>query len=203
MSTIYPLSYLPITPIQTTPITFNYDYISHLESLGVTDYFLPSQFVQNPLFAQVDEFNQNIGLLQTATDAIDKILTYIDQLKEINNPTEEILKEFSDEINSIINNTTFNDLNVFSQTISLGDDKLDLSIPVFTPDTDIEKYEELLLKQKDNIFSALQNLSLTLPNQIETNPVEFETFEELLNSGTLLSAYNNNLINPQILEFLL
>ncbi|WP_456488136.1 hypothetical protein [Caminibacter pacificus] len=204
MSTIYPLSYLPINPIQTVPVTFNYDYISHLESLGVTDYFLPSQFAQNPLFAQVDEFHQNIGILQTANNALDTILTYVDMLKNINNPTQDVLKEIADEINSVINNTTFDNLNVFSQTINIGDDKLNLSIPAFTPDTDIEKYEELLLKQKDNIFSALQNLSITTPLSTQNvNPVDFETFTSLLSSGTLLNAYNTELINPQTLELLL
>ncbi|WP_457562902.1 hypothetical protein, partial [Caminibacter pacificus] len=151
-----------------------------------------------------DEFHQNIGILQTANNALDTILTYVDMLKNINNPTQDVLKEIADEINSVTNNTTFDNLNVFSQTINIGDDKLNLSIPAFTPDTDIEKYEELLLKQKDNIFSALQNLSITTPLSTQNvNPVDFETFTSLLSSGTLLNAYNTELINPQTLELLL
>jgi hypothetical protein len=205
MNTIYPLSYLPINPIQTKPITFDYDYISHLQSLGVTDYFLPTQFAQNPLFAKVDEFHQNVGVLQTATNAIDKILTYVDVLKNINEPTEDILKEIAKEINHVIKNTTFNDQNVFSQKLKIGDKELNLSIPAFTPDTDIEKYEELLLKQKDNIFEALQNLSLNTPfNQNNNfNPFEANKLNSFLENGTLYQAYNKNLINPYTLELLL
>jgi len=205
MNTIYPLTYLPINPIQTKPITFDYDYISHLQSLGVTDYFLPSQFAQNPLFAKTDEFHQNVGVLQTATSAIDKILTYVDVLKNLNEPTEEILKEFAEEINSIIENTTFNDQSVFSQTLKIGDKELSLSIPAFTPDTDIEKYEELLVKQKDNIFEALKELSLNTPfNQEQNfNPFELNNLNYLIESGTLYKAYNTNLINPYTLELLL
>ncbi len=200
----YPLSFLPINPITTTPVTFEPKYINNLIALKITDYFLPTQFASNPLFAKIDEFNQNIGILQTATNAVNKILSYIDVLKEINNPTEEILKEIKNEINSIIQNTTFNSLPVFSQTLTIGDKKVSLSLPAFNPNKiSIEEYEKLLLKKKDNFIDALKNLTIQTPFENKANPLKFETFNRLLNSGSLLQAYNTNLINPLTLEFLL
>ena len=205
INSFYPVSFLPVTPYQTTPITFNPEYVENLISLGVTDYFSPTQFATNPLFAQVDEFNQNIGILQTATNALDTILSYVDILKNINNPTEEILNEITNEINSIIQNTTFNNIPVFSQNIKIGENNLSLSIPLFNPnEMSIEKYEKLLLEKKDNFLDALKSLSVLTPfNADKINPVNFETFEYLLNSGSLLNAYNANLVDPLTLEMLL
>ena len=203
MNEIYPLSYLPINPLQNEPVTFNYDYISHLQSLGITDYFMPSQFASNPFFATVDEFHQNVGLLQTASDSLEKILSYIDTLKSINTPTQEVLEEIGDEINSVINNTSFNGTNLFSQTIQLNDQNLSLSIPLFTPDTDIEKYEEIIKKQQENIFDALKNINFSLPFTQNTNPLNFETLSEMLNTQNLTNVYNTSSITPQTLDLLL
>jgi hypothetical protein len=203
MSTIYPLSFL-VSPINTTPITFNQDYIENIEALNLLDYFTPTQFATNPLFAQVDTFNYNIGILQTANNAIEEILNYIDAYKELNNPTEDILKTLADEINSTINNTTFNNLPVFNQTITLGNNEIKLDIPEFTPDTNIQEYEKLLLEKQKEIFEALQNLDTLLPfDSNNINPIDFETFTSLLNNGSLLQAYNTGLINPDSLEILL
>jgi hypothetical protein len=201
----YPLSFLPVTPYQTSPLTFNPEYVENLISLGVTDYFSPTQFTTNPLFAQVDEFNQNIGILQTATKALDTILSYVDILKNINSHTQEILNEITDEINSTIKNTVFNNTPVFSQNVKIGDNNLSLSIPLFNPnEMSIEEYEKLLLEKKDNFIDALKNLSVLTPfNSDKINPINFETFKSLLNNGSLLKAYNTNLINPLTLEMLL
>ena len=201
----YPLSFLPIQPYQTKPITFTYDYIKNLRTLGVTNFFTPSQFTNNPLFAKVDEFHQKIGILQTATNAVDKILSYVDILKNINKPTEEILKKISEEINSTVKNTTFNDLPVFNQTLKIGDKDFSLSIPVFNPDEmSIEKYEKLLLEKKESFIDALKEFSLQTPfSNTKINPVDFETFSSILKSGSLLQAYHTNIIDPLTLEFLL
>jgi hypothetical protein len=203
MSTIYPLSFL-VSPINTQPITFNQDYIEHLEALNVLDYFLPSQFASNPLFAQVDSLNQNIGLLQTANNAIETVLEYIDAYKNLNNPTEDALKELSQEINDVLKNTTFNDMSVFNQTITIGDNQIKLEIPEFTPDTNLDEYEKLLLEKQKDIFNVLNNIDTLTPfNSNEVNPIDFETFTSLLNSGTLLQAYNTGLINPLNIQMLL
>jgi len=192
---IYPLSYLPISFQTTTPITFDSDYISHLLSLRVTDYFLPTQFQTNPLFAKVDEFHQNAGILQTATDALDRILTIVDVLKT--NPPENIVDTLTKEINEIINNTTFNDTNVFSSVLNLNDKEINLSIPVYTPDIDINDYEKLLLQKQEDIFDALRNLSFNLPfsQNVDIN--------KLYEFSTLSSAFNLSSINPEIVNFLL
>ena len=203
MSSIYPLSFL-ISPINTQPITFNYDYISHIEALNLLDYFTPTQFATNPLFAQVDTINENIGLLQTANNAIEKILNYIDIYKEINTPTEDVLKTLANEINSVIENTNYNSLPVFNQTVTLGDNEIKLDIPEFTPDTDIQEYEKLLLEKQKDIFETLQNIDTLTPfNSNTINPVDFETFTSLLNNGSLIQAYNTHLINPENIQLLL
>jgi hypothetical protein len=206
MSQIYPLSYLPLYPqIQPPPVTFDKDYISNVLALGITSYFTPQQFSTNPLFAQVDTFNQNIGILQTATSSIEKILSYVKDLQNLNNPTKEVLKDFADEINSIIQNTQFNNIPVFEQSLKIGDESLSLSIPEFNPDTtNIEEYEKLLENKQQDFIKAIEELSVQNPlNSQFTNPVNFETFQTLLNSGTLLQAYNTDLINPETLQLLL
>ncbi|WP_457561368.1 hypothetical protein [Caminibacter sp.] len=199
---IYPLSFL-VSPINTRPITFNPDYVEHIQALNLLDYFTPTQFASNPLFAQVDELNQNIGVLQTASNSIEKILTIIDTIKQINNPTEDVLKELADEINSTIKNTTFDNLPVFSQSLKIGDDEIKLAIPEFAPDTNIEDYEKILLEKQKDIFEALKNLNTLNPFENNLpNPENFETFLSLLNNGSLLQAYNTELINPENLQLL-
>jgi hypothetical protein len=203
MATIYPLSYI-VSPLNTKPITFNYDYISHIQALNLLDYFTPTQFASNPLFAQVDEFHQNIGVLQTASNAIEKILTIVDTIKNLNNPTEDVLKDLANEINETIKNTTFDNLPVFSQSLKIGDDEIKLAIPEFTPDTNIEKYEKILTQKQKDIFEAIKNLNTINPlEKLNTNPADFETFTFLLNSGSLIQAYNTELINPENLQLLL
>ena len=192
---IYPLSYLPVTFQTTTPVTFNRDYISHLMALRVTDFFLPSQFAQNPLFAKVDEFHQNIGILQTASSALEKILSLTDILKT--DPPEEIVESLTQEINEIINDTTFNGTNVFSSVLNINDNELKLSIPVYTPDMSIEEYEKLLLEKQEDIFDAIKNLTLTLPFSENTDITKLYAF------SNLTSAYNLYSINPEIVNFLL
>jgi hypothetical protein len=205
MSQIYPLSYLPIYPqINPPPVTYDTDYVNNLLALRITDYFTPSQFASNPLFAKVDEFNQNIGILQTATNSIEKILTYVNDLQNLNNPTKDILKTYADEINSIINDTKFNDIPVFEQSLKIGNENLSLSIPEFNPDTtNVQEYAKLLEEKQENIFNALQQLSIQTPlENTNFNPASFETFSSLLNSGSLIQAYNANIINPKTLEIL-
>jgi hypothetical protein len=139
----YPISFLPITPLNE-PITFNPEYIQNLQALGVFDYFLPSQFVTNPLFAQVSDFNQTIGILQTATNSLEKILTLVGDIKNTN-PPEDVIKTLQDEINSIINNTTFNDKNVFASTLNIDGKTINLSVPTFNPDNmTLDEYYDLI-----------------------------------------------------------
>ncbi len=200
---IYPLSFL-VSPLNTQPITFNSDYIQHLEALNIIDYFTPSQFVSNPMFSSVDEYNQKIGLLQSAQKAIDTALDYIDTIKNINNPTKETLQSLQQDINGIFKNITFNDLNVFKQEIKLPDGSVSLKIPEFSLNTPIDKYEETLLKKQKDIFSAIQALQTQTPFQNQnTNPVSFEILNNLLQNGNLTQVYNTGLLNPENLAFLL
>jgi hypothetical protein len=204
VSTYYPLSYLPIYPYNTTNLTFDPEYINDLISLGVTDYFSPTQFATNPLFATTDTFNQNVGILQTAVDGLSNILTLVDDLKNINEPTEDVIKEFSDEINNIISNTTFDNLNVFDQTLNIDGQNVDLSIPTFDPNTtNIEDYYKLLEDKYNSLTDLLQNISFTLPFENSFNPTEFSTYYDLLNSSTLYNAYDLSNLTPQTLELLL
>jgi len=197
INSYYPISYLPIYPYNTQTVTFNPEYINNLIALGVTDYFSPTQFVTNPLFATVDNFNQNVGILQTATSSLEKILTLVNDLKNINEPTQDIINEFETEINDIINNTTFNNLNVFNRTLDINGEKIDLNVPLFDPNVyTIEEYEKIINQTYNNLFSTLQNLTFTLP--INTQYNSFETLP-----ASTYSAFNLNNITPDTLELLL
>jgi len=195
VTSYYPLTYLPSLNY-TQPVTFDPEYVNNLISLGVTDYFTPTQFATNPLFAQVDSFHQNVGILQTAVDSLDKVLTLVDDLKNITEPSEEIIQEFSDEINSILQNTTYNDSPVFNQTLTIGDQNIDLNVPLFNPDTyTIQEYEKLISEKSGDLFKALQNIDFSLPFS------SADTYTSILQNP--LIAYNIELLNPQTLELLL
>ncbi|ACM92541.1 hypothetical protein NAMH_0589 [Nautilia profundicola AmH] len=193
----YPLTYLP-SVYNTQPVTFNPEYIENLISLRVTDYFSPTQFATNPLFASVDTFNQNVGILQTAVNSLEKVLTLTDTLKEINNPTQEIIDEYTKEINDILQNTTFDNLNVFNQTLDINGEKVNLSIPLFDPNTQtIEEYTKLVSDKYNSLFETLQNISFTLPIETTFNPYN------IYYPTNTLSAYNLSSLTPQTLELLL
>jgi len=193
----YPITYLPGV-FNTQPVTFDPDYIDNLIALKVTDYFSPSQFATNPLFAQVDTFNQNVGILQTAVNSLEKVLTLTDALKEIDNPTQEIIDEYTNEINDIIGSSTFDGLSVFNQTLDLNGTEVDLSVPLFNPDTQtIEEYTKILSEKYDDLFKTLQNITFTIPAQTSFNPYN------IYYPTNTYSAFNLNTLNPQTLELLL
>jgi len=193
----YPVSYLP-SVYNSEPITLNPDYVDNLIALNVTDYFSPTQFATNPLFANVDSFNQNVGLLQTTVNSLDKILTLADTYKDLTPLSDDLLQDFATQVNDILNNTTYDNLNVFDQTIKLNDQDVNLSVPVFNPDTQtIEEYTKLLQNKYDSLYKTLQNLSFTLPTQTNFNPYEASI------PTTTLSAFDLNSITPQTLELLL
>lgn len=198
VSSYYPISYLPTYPYNTEPITFNSDYINNLISLGVTDYFSPTQFVTNPLFANVDSFNQNVGILQTATSSLEKVLTLIDDLKNINDPTQDIINQFETEINDILKNTTYDNLNVFDQTLNIDGQNVNLSVPLYNPDTyTIEEYEKVISDKYNSFYSTLQNLTFTLPTQTTFNPYS------IYYPTSTYQAFDYSTINPETLELLL
>ena len=203
VTSYYPLTYLP-SVYNTEPVTFEPEYIENLISLGVTDYFSPTQFATNPLFAQTADFNQNVGFLQTAIQALDSVLTLIKDFNDINGETEKSLELLSKEINNIIQNTRFDSLNVFEQKISIGDEKLDLTVPIYNPNSfSLEKYTDLILKKYDSLNEALKKLSFELPvYKTDYNPVSFETFFNLYNTGTLLQAYNLSYLTPTVFDFI-
>jgi hypothetical protein len=198
VTSYYPLTYLP-TVYNTEPVTFNPEYVNNLIALGITDYFSPTQFATNPLYANIDSFNQNVGILQTAVNSLDKILTLTDELKEINDPTQEIIDEYTKEINDIIQNSTFDNLNVFNQTLDVNGENIDLNVPLFDPDTySIEEYEKLISDKYDSLFNTLQNLSFTLPFETTFNPYDMTNY---LTSTS--QAFDLSSLTPQTLELLL
>ena len=197
LNTYYSLTYLPGI-FNTKPITFNSEYINNLIALRVTDYFSPTQFAINPLFANVDTFHQNVGILQTAVNSLEKILTLTDTLLQINNPTQEIINEFTEKINDILKNTTFESLNVFNQTLDIKGARINLNVPLFDPNTQtIEEYVKLISEKYDSLFKTLQNISLTLPFETSFNPysINFPKYAS--------QAFNYFSITPQTLELLL
>jgi hypothetical protein len=198
VNSYYPISYLPAYTYNTEPITFNSDYINNLISLGVTDYFSPTQFVTNPLFANVDSFNQNVGILQTATSSLEKVLTLIDDLKNINNPTQDVVNEFETEINDILKNTTYDNLNIFDQTLNIDGQNINLSVPLYDPNTyTIEEYEKVVGDKYNSLYSTLQNLTFTLPSQTSFNPYN------IYYPQTSYNAFDYSAITPDTLELLL
>ena len=189
-----------------SPPILNVKYVNNLIENGIIkDFFIPGIAAQNPIFSQVNDLNEKIGILQTATKGIDTILNYIDILKKVNPNEEEVLNNLINEINKTIQNTTFNNLPVFNQTLKIADTDINLSIPILNINdiNNIDKYEKILLKTKNNIVDTLKNISLNLTENTKFNPYKFENFQELLNSGELITAYKNNIINPYTLELLL
>ncbi len=202
MNDLYPLE-LSLWQVPQIHPTYNYDYISNIIANGlIQDFFVPGLAAQNPILPQVDTFNQNVGILQTATNGIDKILQYVDTIKELNPNDTDLIQSLSNDINDTIKNTTFDNIPVFKDTIQLDNQKIDLSIPTFDDanTTDIEEYEKLLKEKKEDFYNILNNISIESPisqdNKINFNPDNMETFESIVNSGNLLNAYDLSVINP-------
>ncbi|QCT94557.1 hypothetical protein FE773_05010 [Caminibacter mediatlanticus TB-2] len=195
-----PITFLP-TYYTTTPITFDSTYIQNLEALGVLDNYSPLLFTRNPLFTQVNEFNQNIGILQTAYKSLENIYTLIDTLKEINNPTKEIIQSFENEINDIINNTTFNDIDVFNQKITINNQTIDLNLPKFSYEN-LDNFEKSILEKEELIKSVLESNLSPFNENYNFTPINFETFNTILNSP-ISNAFKLELINPDIVNLLL
>jgi len=202
MNDILPASLWQVPRIDTN---FNPDYVSHLIANGlIQDYFDPSQIEQNPFFYNVNDFNEKIGILQTATQGIDTILNYVDILKNVNPDEKDVLSELTNEINSNIKNTSFDSSPVFNQTLQIGGQNVDLSLPVFNlNNTSIEEYEKLLTQKQKDIFNVLDNVTIQTPMNTNFNPFDMDTFENILNSGLLTTAYQNAVIEPETLELLL
>lgn len=184
-------------------LNLNYNYISNLIANNlIKDYFLPSQ-IKSPFFSNINELNEKIGILQTATNGINTILNYIDILKNINPNEKEVINDLTNEINSIIKNTTFESLPVFNQTLKIEDQNINLSIMMFNLNkTSIEDYEKLLTQKQKDIFNILDKITFQSPLNKNFNPFDTETFESIINSNLLTTAYKENIINPQTLELL-
>ena len=195
---------LNLWEVPKTNINLNQDYISNLIANGlIQDYFLPSPINQNPLFSQVNNLNEKIGILQTASEGINKILNYIDVIKNINPADKEVLNDLINDINSTIKNTSFDSLPVFDQTLKIEDKNINLSLPLLDlSKTTIEDYEKLLTQKQKDIFNVLENVSVETSFNTNFNPYDTETFENILNSGLLTTAYKEDLINPETLELL-
>ena len=198
---ILPINFFEVPKID---INLNQDYISNLIANNmISDFFLPSTINQNPFFSNVQDLNEKIGILQTATNSIDKILSYVDILKNVNPEEKDVINDLTNEINSIIKNTTFNSLPVFNQTLKIGDKDIDLSLPLLDlNNTTIDKYEELLKKKESDIFNILNNITFQTPINSNFNPFNEDTFESIINSGLLTSAYKTDIIDPYTLELL-
>ena len=199
------MSILPINLIEVPKINpvYNPHYVYNLIANGVIqDFYIPGAISTNPIFAQANDLNEKIGIIQTATKGIDTILNYIDTLKEVNPNEEKVISDLVNEINSTIKNTTYNSLPVFTQTLKIGDKSIDLSIPLLDLNkTTIEEYEKFLNQKQKDLFNTLENISLELPANTKFSPFDIE-FESLLNSGLLTTAYKENLINPYTLQLL-
>jgi len=201
INSILPINFFEIPKIN---VNLNQDYISNIIANNlIQDYFLPPTINQNPFFSNVNELNEKIGILQTATQSIDKILNYIDIIKNINPNEKGVINELTTEINSIIKNTSFNSLPVFNQTLKINNQNINLSLPLLDiNNTTIDNYEKLLTKKQEDIFNILNNLSIQTSFNNNFNPFDENTFENILNSGLLTTAYKDNIINPYTLELL-
>jgi len=202
MNEILPLNLWQVPRIDTN---FNPDYVSNLIANGlIQDYFDPSKIEQNPFFYNVNDLNEKIGVLQTATQGIDTILNYVNILKNVNPDEKDVLTELTNEINSNIKNTSFDSSPVFNQTIQIGGQNIDLSLPLLNLNkTSIEEYEKLLTQKQKDIFNVLDNVTIQTPMNTNFNPFDIDTFENVLNSGLLTTAYQNAVIEPETLELLL
>jgi len=198
---------LPINLWQVPQIepTRNYDYISNIIENGlIQDFFVPGIAAQNPLFQQVNNFNENVGILQTATQGIDEILNYVDILKNVNPEDKNVMSDLANEINDVIKNTNYNSIPVFQDKLQVNGNNVDLSIPTFDiNNTNITDYEKLLTQKQKDLFEVLNNISLELPGESNFNPNSVQTLQDILNSGELTTAYETGLINPLTFQLLL
>ena len=205
--TISPLNLSLLWQIPQIEPTRNYDYISNIIANGlIQDFFVPGIAAQNPFLKQVNDFNQNIGILQTATNGISQILNYVDILKNINPNQEQVFKELTNELNDVIKNTSYNSIPVFQEKIQLNNQNVNLSIPTLDlSNMNIEDYEKLLTKKQEDLLKVLNNISLEVPTHAPNNfnPYESEALQEIITSGELVNAYNANLINPFTFQLLL
>ena len=207
-NTISPLNLNFLWQVPQIESTRNDDYISNIIANGlIQDFFVPGIAAQNPFLKQVNDFNQNIGILQTATNGITQILNYVNILKNVNPNQEQVLKELTNQINNVIKNTTYNSIPVFQEKIQLNNQNVNLSIPTLDlSNINIEDYEKLLTKKQEDLFKVLNNISLEVPTHAPNNFNSYETeaLQEIINSGELVNAYNANLIiNPFIFQLLL
>jgi len=184
------------------PVILNPKFVLNETALNViNDQLELKTSNQNPFFANVNNFNQNIGILQTAVQGMNEILQMGDILKNFSTPDKEILNNFSKQINSIIQNTAFMNIPVFNNSVEINGEKINLSIPKFEPQkTDLKTYFQEIQKKQESLQNVLKNLAFTSPIEKEYNPQKIlQTV--LKENGTNL--YNLELLNLQNLQLLL
>ena len=191
-----------VVPEINFPVVLNPDYVMHASALNViNDQFEISPTNQNPLFANVNNFNQNVGILQTAIKGLNEILQIGDILKNFTNPDKEILKDFTNQINSIITNTTFLNNPVFNNSIDINGTKIDLTVPKFEPEKiDLKTYFQEIEKKQHSLETVLKNLAFNTPIEKEFNPQE--VLKDILKTNRA-DLYNLELLNMQNLQLLL
>jgi len=196
-----PISYFSVPEVQIPPFILNPDYFLNATALNlINDEIELNPINQTPFLSNVNNFNQNIGILQTAIKGLDEILQIGDILKTFTNPDKEILKEFENQINSIINNTTFLNTPVYKNTIEINGTKIDLTIPKFEPEKiDLKTYFEEIEKKETSLKNVLENLALN--NNFENNFKPQEILKDILQENSP-DIYNLELINPENIQFL-
>ena len=195
-----PITFLP-SVFNTAPITFDIKYIENLKANGILDNYSPLLFIRHPLFTQLNEFHQNIGILQTAYNSLEKIYTLIDELKKINNPSKEIIKTYENQINDIVKNSSFNNINVFEKKITINDKTIDLNIPKFAYEN-LNKFEESVI-EKENLIKTYLTSELTPFNEkYNINLIQSETLKDIINAP-ISNSFKLELLNPEIVNLLL
>ena len=173
--------------------------------------------------AQINNFNEAIGFIQLADGALNSVRDNLSNIKTLqvakNNATldsgnvaaiDAEIEKYSKNINDILDNTTFNQKNVFNEFDFNGVD-VNISMPHFSIDK-IDEFEKSLNSAISNIsafnkeaISKINNLSsyiTNLDNSKSQNGVDFLQVASDLNrdnlklkANSLLKAHNLNIQN--------
>jgi len=179
--------------LNTNPIET--DFYSEISSINY-----PQDTFINPLLDSqynILDFNNSIGYMQKAYQTLDTLQPYLDNLNTLSeelqtNPDNTLIKDdmqdIYKEINELIQNTTYDGVNVFNNDIQIGDTTIKLELPeldINNPES-IENFTKQVDLLKDDIKNYLENSSLYTDNFIDSlnNEISLNDFD-LINEANL------------------
>jgi len=197
-------------------IYLNMIKINDVSELGYNpkaeDIMFDSLNTQTPLFTQnLLNFNDTIGYLQTADDALNNIDDLVNTLNDLEqNPSnnQSQIKDIQNTISDILQNTTYNNMQVFGSDVNIGDKKIDLGINIdnldLTNPKDLEEFQKAIENTKGDIESFLNNSTNSL-DSVSTNDNFLDTINKdnlVIDSYLLATAHNEEYLSPLVEQLL-